>query len=190
MPWITTGGGAVSPLTTKGDLYGFDTADDRVPVGTDGDVLTADSGAGLGVSWQAPGSGTVTFSDHTATWTAVTSNPAIGDGAITGRYMRVGDWVEGQIRIVMGSTTTYGSGTYRLTVPLSAASSWDGRITGVFTVLDSSASFAPRVGTTKFVTGTDTIEGMVDAAFWNQGGPITLANGDVAYLSFGYETDA
>lgn len=48
---------ATTPLTTKGDLYGFDTVPDRIPVGTDGDVLTADSGAALGVSWQAPAAG-------------------------------------------------------------------------------------------------------------------------------------
>jgi hypothetical protein len=53
---VTVPGGA-SPLTTKGDLYGYDTADDRIPVGTDGDVLTADSSAALGVSWQTPSGG-------------------------------------------------------------------------------------------------------------------------------------
>lgn len=42
----------VSPLTTKGDLFGFDTADARVPVGTDGYVLTADSTDPLGVSYK------------------------------------------------------------------------------------------------------------------------------------------
>jgi len=47
-----TGGGGASPLTTKGDIWGFDAADNRIPVGADGEVLTADSGAALGVSWQ------------------------------------------------------------------------------------------------------------------------------------------
>lgn len=47
---ITTGN--TSPLTTKGDLWGYSTVDARVPVGTDGQVLTADSGQALGVSWQ------------------------------------------------------------------------------------------------------------------------------------------
>lgn len=51
------GGGGSSPLTTKGDIYGFDTADARIPVGADGDVLTADSADPLGVSWQTPLSG-------------------------------------------------------------------------------------------------------------------------------------
>jgi hypothetical protein len=55
----TWGGAAVggsSPLTTKGDLYGHSTVDARVPVGTDGQVLTADSTAALGVSYQTPSS--------------------------------------------------------------------------------------------------------------------------------------
>jgi len=48
------GGGGASPLTTKGDLYGYSTVDDRVPVGVDGDVLVADSTDAQGVSWQSP----------------------------------------------------------------------------------------------------------------------------------------
>lgn len=44
-------------LTTKGDVQGFSSHPARIPVGTDGDVLTADSGAALGVSWQTPGAG-------------------------------------------------------------------------------------------------------------------------------------
>jgi len=54
---FTSGSGGASPLTTKGDLWGYDTADNRVPVGTDGKVLTADSAAALGVSWQTPSTG-------------------------------------------------------------------------------------------------------------------------------------
>lgn len=53
--WEDLGGG--SPLTTKGDIHGFDTDDARIPAGADGTVLTADSGAALGVSWQTPSSG-------------------------------------------------------------------------------------------------------------------------------------
>lgn len=38
-------------VTTKGDLLGHSTDPARVPVGTDGQVLTADSGEALGVKW-------------------------------------------------------------------------------------------------------------------------------------------
>jgi hypothetical protein len=49
-----------SPLTTKGDLYGFNTANARIPVGSNGQVLTADSTQTLGVKWAAGGGGGLT----------------------------------------------------------------------------------------------------------------------------------
>jgi len=53
--WATTAD--QTPLTTKGDLFGFDTADARIPVGTNGYVLTADSAETLGLKWAAPAGG-------------------------------------------------------------------------------------------------------------------------------------
>jgi hypothetical protein len=53
--WATTAD--QTPLTTKGDLFGFDTADARIPVGTNGHILTADSTQSLGVKWAAPAAG-------------------------------------------------------------------------------------------------------------------------------------
>lgn len=50
------GGGESSPLTTKGDLHTYDTADARLPVGADNEVLIADSGEPTGLRWgSAPG---------------------------------------------------------------------------------------------------------------------------------------
>lgn len=87
------GGGSSSPLTTKGDIWGYDTADDRIPVGTDGDVLTADSTAALGVSYQTPAAGgSITVTDGSTTVTGTTeilvsggvvSEPSAGIAEIT-----------------------------------------------------------------------------------------------------------
>ena len=52
--------GSVSPLTTKGDLYGFSTLVARVPIGTNNQVLTADSAQALGLKWATPSSGSMT----------------------------------------------------------------------------------------------------------------------------------
>jgi hypothetical protein len=53
--WATTAD--QTPLTTKGDLFGFDTADARIPIGTNGHILTADSTQSLGLKWAAPAGG-------------------------------------------------------------------------------------------------------------------------------------
>jgi hypothetical protein len=56
--WVAIGGGGLSsPLTTKGDVWGYSTTNARVPVGTDGQVLTADSAQALGVKWATASSG-------------------------------------------------------------------------------------------------------------------------------------
>jgi hypothetical protein len=44
--------GAVSPLTTKGDLYTFSTSDARLPVGTNGHTLVANSSTSTGLEWK------------------------------------------------------------------------------------------------------------------------------------------
>lgn len=69
--------GTASPLTTKGDLYVFSTVNDRLPIGTDTWVLTADSTQPSGMKWAAisGGSGVTTLA-------AVGSSPNANAGTI------------------------------------------------------------------------------------------------------------
>lgn len=60
------------------------------------------------------------WTSYTPTWTAATTNPAIGNGSITGQYIQLGPVVWYRGKILMGSTTTYGSGEWRISVPVSA----------------------------------------------------------------------
>ena len=61
VPDLGTGSGSTSPLTTKGDMWGFSTVDARVPIGSDTQVLTADSTQALGLKWAAAGGGGATI---------------------------------------------------------------------------------------------------------------------------------
>lgn len=50
-PYVISTSGSSSPLTTKGDIYTYSTADARLAVGTNGYILSADSGEATGLKW-------------------------------------------------------------------------------------------------------------------------------------------
>jgi len=56
--WVAVSSGGGSPLITKGDLFTFDTGDARLPVGADGEVLSANSAEATGLKWIAIGGST------------------------------------------------------------------------------------------------------------------------------------
>jgi hypothetical protein len=65
---ITTTGSGSSPLTTKGDVYTHDSsADTRLAVGNDGEVLTADSASTNGIKWAAVSGGSFSLMVPTGT---------------------------------------------------------------------------------------------------------------------------
>ena len=67
--------GAVSPLTTKGDLYTFSTSDTRLGVGANGTTLVADSSEATGLKWQAAAGGGMTLLETlTLTGSSTTSS--------------------------------------------------------------------------------------------------------------------
>ena len=80
---------ALSPATTKGDLIVSDGTDNvRLPVGTNGQALVADSTAAYGVKWESSsGSGTVTSVGVTApAMFTVSGSPITSSGTIAITY--------------------------------------------------------------------------------------------------------
>jgi hypothetical protein len=87
--WASAGGGGGgSPLTTKGDVFTYSTAADRLPVGTNGQVLTADSTAATGLKWATvTGTGTVTSVAMTVpTGLSISGSPITGAGTLALTY--------------------------------------------------------------------------------------------------------
>jgi len=69
-----------SPLTTKGDIAVYGTADDRLPVGTDGYYLVADSSQALGVKWATGGTDTtLTTKGDLYTYDTANARLAVGN---------------------------------------------------------------------------------------------------------------
>lgn len=54
-----------SPLTTKGDVFTYDTGDQRLAIGANDTVLTADSAEATGMKWTAPAAASRIISDTT-----------------------------------------------------------------------------------------------------------------------------
>lgn len=130
--WSTPSSGFADPTTTKGDLIVHGSSTTRMPVGTNGQVLTADSTQALGVKWATPaaGSGGYTAVAKTVNYTAasgdfVVGNPASAGFTVTlpaaanGAYVRVKKVDSGvnAILVVPPSGTIDGSASIAINSP-------------------------------------------------------------------------
>ena len=71
-------GTGIEVLNAKGDLLGYSTAGARVPIGTNGHVLTADSAQALGLKWAAPDVTQAELDAHAAVTSSVHGISAFG----------------------------------------------------------------------------------------------------------------
>ncbi|MGW3024839.1 hypothetical protein [Streptomyces sp. NPDC001221] len=123
------------------------------------------------------------------TWTAST-NPAIGNGTITGRYMKIGRTVVCEINVVAGSTTTFGSGSYNFGLPTTAANAGaqvignaqlltTNRWAGQVVISPNATTISAFLSISSTNTRIDFLSGTV---------PETLASGAQIRLTFLYES--
>jgi len=143
---------------------------------TAGDTLTAATMNSIGAAWQT----------YTPAWTGTTTNPAIGNGTIQGIYAQIQKIVFVLVNILPGSTTTYGSGTYGFSVPITrSANAYMG---GVAQILDASAGFINYMGPGQWASTT-----VVEYRLGNATGvfsptvPITMGTSDQFRMFITYE---
>ncbi len=71
------------------------------------DKIDTLAGAIGGGAWQS----------YTPAWTASVTQPAIGNGVLTGRFLQIGKTVDVMVHILWGSTTSNGNGLYTFSLP-------------------------------------------------------------------------
>lgn len=140
-----------------------------------------------GLAWVAMGTSSA-WTTYTPTWTASTTNPVIGNGTLDGAYQKVGRMVSFRARLAVGSTTTNGTGTYFLTVPVATGAANPPQLMTALLYDASTANWYTWVAylptnssTLQFPTGDGTV------AQFEAGTPVTLANGDLFIVSGTYE---
>lgn len=125
-------------------------------------------------------------STYTPAWSASGVAPAIGDGTLAGVFTRIGKRITGVIRLVAGSTTTFGTGAWTFTIPVTA-----GTVTnlqaggGAVKITDDGTAYyvgAASIGSAGTTTGSIvTPGGDVSASV-----PHTWAQNDVLEIYFDY----
>ena len=107
---VTITNSMATAIDAKGDLIAGTGADtfDRLAVGTNDHVLTADSTAATGLKWAAIPTPTYTWTTYTPSNTGIT----VGNGTQTARYVKIGKTVTVSYRIVLGSTSSFSGGIY------------------------------------------------------------------------------
>lgn len=81
------------------------------------------------------------WTTYTPTWTASVVNPVLNNGSISGKYIQVGKTVHFWMKLTVGSTTTVGSGTYKLTLPVAPVAGHLGRFDLVYTDVSGGGQF-------------------------------------------------
>ena len=112
---VTITNSMATTIDAKGDLIAGTGADafSRLAVGANNLVVMADSTAATGLKY---GGSRIAY---TPTWGVASGTaPTLGNGSLTGTYVRIGDLIYFTVKLVVGSTSTIGSGAYTFTLPV------------------------------------------------------------------------
>lgn len=121
---------------------------------------------------------------YTPTWGGATA-PALGNGTITGQYILADELVFWRLRLVFGSTTTLGTGTYTFSLPVAGDTSGYDVAGHGFARDDSASAYMPLaarlVGSNcDLVTGTGSRVNPTTPFAWAAGDSIGLSGMYVA----------
>lgn len=183
---VTVTNSMATAIDAKGDLVPGTGADTfaRLAVGTDYNVLSAQSGQTTGLLWAGAST------SFTTTWSMDVGTPAIGNGTMTMTYIRYGKLCNVQFYFKAGSTTTFGtSGSFFFTIPFTAKTNTDNSsMAGGFYGEDLAvAGYSAMTGLSSDGTKMFLKIPQNANASWGKVTPFTWATGDFFNGTFIYE---
>lgn len=126
------------------------------------------------------------WTPYTPSWTSSGTAPAIGNGTIIGSFILQDRLLIGHIYLAMGSTTTFGTGTYRFGLPSPFTCKSGYHQTCPVVANDSGTGF--RTGTGRPGANDAYFTVMTNDALlaveWTNTVPHTWANGDEIYANY------
>jgi hypothetical protein len=125
------------------------------------------------------------WSTYSPSWTASSSNPAIGNGTIVGRYKQTGKTVQVYARVAMGNTTTFGSGTWRISLPVTASNDYNAILNTV--LLDAGTRWYQGVSFSAYEGNSTYVTIFYNDAPVSSTAPFTWADGDSYIITGTYE---
>ncbi len=187
---------AIAPTTTKGDVIVYDGSDNiRLAVGTNGQVITADSSAASGTKWATPAAGTVTSVSGTANRITSTGGATpvidisaayVGQTSITTLgTIATGTWQGTVVGATYGGTgVNNGANTITLggNVLTAGAHTLAGAFASTFTFTGATSVTFPTSGTLSTSTGTVTSVSGTASRVSSTGGNTPVIDIDAAYV--------
>jgi hypothetical protein len=146
---------------------------------TSGATLAANTLNTIGAAWET----------YTPAWTSTGVAPALGNGSISGSWARINKTAFVNIFVVMGSTTTYGTGNYRFSVPSGVTINGNQTHVGTALLYDASAGYPGAFGMmTRVSASTFNISPSGSNETTNLA-PFTWGNADQMRLMLIYQTE-
>lgn len=132
------------------------------------------------------------FTTYVPTWVAVTTNPTIGNGVLTGKFLQLGKLVLFSFEATFGSTTTAGTGLYSFALPVQAITGGASQVSCCFGTIQAAGSAGRRPCTGFLDTGGLNVSRITHDSAGSTGLASTTfawASGDFITMSGFYEAN-
>jgi len=141
-------------------------------------------GAGTGSTWTS----------YPAAWSASGTAPALGNGTLSAAYTLRGDECHVSIRQVMGTTTSYGTGQFRWSLPFTSTTLPHASMFWTGSAMAGDAGTAYYPGVCRLLSGSNLVMCINPATAtgsstteWNASRPHTWGSGDYLGLDLTYQ---